>query len=37
LIGRDYWEFLGGEGTYDSLLEIFSEVGAQTKDMLLGL
>lgn len=35
LIGEDYWNFLGGEGTYDELLEIFAEVGLKTKRQLL--
>lgn len=35
LIGKDYWDFLGGEGTYEELLEIFSEVGEETKKTLL--
>jgi hypothetical protein len=36
LIGRDYWDFLGGAGTYDSLLEIFASVGEITRQRLLG-
>lgn len=27
LIGRQYWDFLGGVGTYDSLVEIYRRVG----------
>jgi hypothetical protein len=30
LIGIDYWDFLGGPGTYVRLLELFHEVGKQT-------
>lgn len=30
LIGKDYWDFLGGEDTYEELLEIFHEVGSIT-------
>ncbi len=30
LIGKDYWDFVGGEGTYESLLELFDEVGEKT-------
>lgn len=37
LIGQDYWDFLGGPGAYDALLRIFSEVGNETRSMLLGL
>ena len=35
LIGKDYWDFLGGEGAYEDLLEIFAEVGLETKKSLL--
>ncbi len=35
LIGKDYWDFLGGAGSYESLLEVFSEVGEETKKSLL--
>ena len=35
LIGEDYWELIGGEGAYLDLLEIFSEVGEETKKTLL--
>ncbi|MCD6406172.1 MAG: TdeIII family type II restriction endonuclease [Planctomycetes bacterium] len=31
LIGRDFWDNLGGQGTYDELLNIFREVGKTTK------
>jgi hypothetical protein len=37
LIGRDYWDILGGEGTYDTVLEIAREVGAETRARLQGL
>jgi hypothetical protein len=35
LIGEDYWDFLGGTGTYHELLNIFGEVGDKTKKSLL--
>ena len=35
LIGKDYWEFLGGPDTYQSLLDTFAEAGKETKTMLL--
>lgn len=35
LIGRDYWDFLGGVGSYNELITIFSEVGEITKATLL--
>lgn len=31
IIGKDYWDFLGGDGTYENLLEIFDAVGKQTR------
>lgn len=30
LIGKDFWDFIGGENTYEELLEIFDEVGEET-------
>ena len=35
LIGKDYWDFLGGDGTYENLLIIFEEVGQDTRKRLL--
>lgn len=37
LIGRDYWDTLGGAGTYDIILSIAREVGAETREMLKDL
>lgn len=37
LIGRDYWDTLGGVGTYDTVLEIAREVGAETRERLQDL
>ena len=34
LIGKDYWDFLGGEGTYEDLLGFFTKVGAETLECL---
>lgn len=34
LIGRDYWDTLGGEGTYHTILEIAREVGAETRQRI---
>ncbi|QTG82586.1 TdeIII family type II restriction endonuclease [Arthrobacter crystallopoietes] len=31
LIGRDYWDTLGGPGTYEKVLSVAEQVGAQTK------
>jgi len=34
LIGEEYWNFLGGEGTFDNLLDTFDKVGKFFKDEL---
>ena len=34
LIGKDYWDLLGGRGTYEKILEIAGEIGQQTKKEL---
>lgn len=34
LIGKGFWDALGGDGTYEDLLEIFSEVGDQISKQL---
>lgn len=34
LIGKDYWDFLGGTGTYEELLIIFTKVGEETRRIL---
>ena len=34
LIGRDYWDFIGGENTYRDLLYITEEVGKVTRELL---
>lgn len=35
LIAEEYWDFLGGEGTYKDLLEEFDKVGKEFKDAIL--
>ncbi len=37
LIGKEYWDFIGGNGTYSSLLETFQKVGLETRNMLKNL
>lgn len=37
LIGRDYWETLGGTGTYDELLAIAKQVGQETQSLIEAL
>ncbi|MDR2714588.1 MAG: TdeIII family type II restriction endonuclease [Coriobacteriales bacterium] len=37
LIGREYWDTLGGDGTYDVVLDIARSVGSETKEMLEAL
>jgi hypothetical protein len=34
LIGKEYWDVVGGEGTYDTLLELVEEVGKETRKTL---
>lgn len=34
LIGRDYWDTLGGTGTYEQVLEIAADVGAETRERI---
>lgn len=34
LIGLEYWDFIGGKGTYNQLLQIAEEVGNETKNIL---
>jgi len=34
LVGEDYWNFLGGKGTFPELLRIFDEVGKAFKEKL---
>ena len=35
LVGEDYWNFLGGENTFVSLLNVFNNVGKKWKDEIL--
>ncbi|MBI4506207.1 MAG: TdeIII family type II restriction endonuclease [Chloroflexi bacterium] len=32
LVGRHFWDFLGGDGTYEELLEIFERVGRELNE-----
>ena len=34
LIGQEYWDFVGGKGSYQKILECFEEVGVKTKKLL---
>lgn len=34
LVGKAYWDFIGGEDTFEQLLEVFDQVGRQFKDRL---
>jgi hypothetical protein len=34
LIGEEYWNFIGGDNTFNDLLETFDEVGKEFKDRL---
>jgi hypothetical protein len=35
LVRKEYWDFLGGENTYEELLEIFDQVGKFYKEKIL--
>lgn len=37
LIGKDYWDFLGGSGSYEELLKIFKEVGRETREQIVNM
>ena len=37
LIGRDYWDTLGGAGTYDQVLNIAQAVGVRTRKQIDGI
>jgi len=30
-VGKEFWDFLGGTGAYDNLLEIFERVGIKLR------
>lgn len=34
LIGKDFWDFLGGKGTYEQLIEIFEKMGKEIRPIL---
>lgn len=34
LIGKDFWDFLGGEGTYELLIKIYERVGEEIRPVL---
>ena len=34
LIGKDYWDLLGGNGTYKKILEIADTSGVETKKII---
>jgi len=31
-VAEEFWDFLGGEGSYDTLLETFEEVGKEMRE-----
>ncbi len=35
LIGPEFWNLLGGPGTYEEVLSIFGEVGTEHRDTLM--
>lgn len=32
LIGQEFWDFIGGRGTYQTLLELFSQIGTEVAE-----
>ena len=34
LVAEEFWSFLGGEGTYEELLEVFGEVGKEMRGVI---
>lgn len=34
LVADEYWDFIGGEGSYKKLLKIFDEIGSEFKDKI---
>ena len=34
MVGKDFWDFLGGDGAYEELLELFDKVGKEYKTKL---
>ncbi len=34
LIGKDFWDFLGGEGAYEELIEIYEQIGEEIRPVL---
>ena len=34
LIGKDFWDFLGGKGTYENLIKIYEKVGEEIRPTL---
>jgi len=35
LLGKEFWDFVGGEGSYEAILDVFREVGATRSEELL--
>lgn len=34
LIGKEYWDFLGGDNAFENLLELFDSVGKKFKEKI---
>ena len=34
LIGKDFWDFLGGEGAYEELIKIYERIGEEIRPVL---
>jgi type II restriction enzyme len=31
-VGKEFWDFIGGEGAYESLLDCFEKVGIEMRE-----
>ena len=34
LVGKDFWDFLGGNGAYEELIDIYEKVGEEIRPVL---
>ncbi|PIU14944.1 hypothetical protein COT20_02270 [bacterium (Candidatus Gribaldobacteria) CG08_land_8_20_14_0_20_39_15] len=37
MVGKEYWDFLGGENTFEELLKLFDSVGEKLKEKEISL
>lgn len=34
LVGKEFWDFIGGKGAYEELLSVFKEVGEEAMNLI---